>query len=333
MNKHRLLAAGLIAYGAAAAGLGLRTADTKTSSDALNVRTFRFTYSVAVVEIPERAQKLSLWIPLPATDRRQTVRHLEVIAPIEYSVTQEPEYGNSMIYLSANAPLPSKLELRIEALIERQAFSVLPRGQKSPGDDKPTAHDLEPNELIPVDGIIAERAGIATAGAATQLEKARAIYNYVTDTMTYDKSGEGWGRGDALFACTAHTGNCTDFHSLIIGMARACGIPARFVMGFPLPEDQVKGEIPGYHCWAEMYIDGVGWLPMDSSEASKHPKKRDTLFGGLDADRVQFTLGRDVQLEPRASERMNYFIYPHVEVDGVRHSRVERRFSFAEVSS
>ncbi len=329
----RLQLVGWIACGAAVVGLGLQTARTQASSDTVEVRTFGFRYSVAVVEIPEGARELSLWIPLPTTDRRQIVRRLDVTAPIEYRVTRDHQYGNSMIYLSAKAPLPSKLDLQVEALIERQAFTVIPKKQRRPGEDKPAAHDREPNELIPIDGIIAEQARAATVGATTQLEKARAIYDYVTDTMTYDKSGEGWGRGDALFACATRAGNCTDFHSLIIGMARACGIPARFVMGFPLPEDKVDGEIPGYHCWAEMYIDGIGWLPMDSSQASKHPEKRGVLFGGLDAHRVQFTLGRDVQLEPRASERMNYFIYPHVEVDGVTHSKVERRFSFFEVNS
>jgi transglutaminase-like putative cysteine protease len=323
----------LIACGVAAAGLVFQTGCTKTASDTVEARTFRFTYSVSVVDIPEGAHDLSLWIPLPTTDPRQTVRRLDVTAPIEYRVTRDPQYGNSMIYLSAKPPLPSKLELQIEALIEREAYTVIPKKPRRPGRDKPATHDLEPDALVPIDGIIAEQARTATAGATTPLEKARAIYNYVTDTMTYDKSGEGWGRGDALFACATRAGNCTDFHSLIIGMARACGIPARFVMGFPLPEDQANGEIPGYHCWAEMYIDGIGWLPMDSSEASKHPEKRESLFGGLDADRVQFTRGRDVQLEPRASEPMNYFIYPHVEVDGVRHSSVERHFSFLDVNS
>lgn len=104
-------------------------------------------------------------------------------------------------------------------------------------------------------------------------------------------------------------------------------------MGFPLPEDRVDSEIPGYHCWAELYIDDIGWLPMDSSEASKHQERREAFFGGLDANRVRFSVGRDLQLEPRASEPMNYFIYSHVEVDGVRHSRVERRISFLEVNS
>jgi hypothetical protein len=68
-----------------------------------------------------------------------------------------------------------------------------------------------------------------------------------------------------IYACEVGRGNCTDFHSLFIGLARAAGIPARFVMGFPLPVGQSEGGITGYHCWAEFYDEGLGWVPLDAS--------------------------------------------------------------------
>src|SRR5437867_4454288 len=80
-----------------------------------------------------------------------------------------------------------------------------------------------PDRLVPVDGKIGALAREVTRGKSTDREKARAIHDYVTSTMRYDKSGTGWGRGDALYACDARRGNCTDFHSLLIGMARAAG--------------------------------------------------------------------------------------------------------------
>ena len=76
------------------------------------------------------------------------------------------------------------------------------------------------------------------------------LYDNIVTTLLYDKSGKGWGRGDATYACDIRTGNCTDFHSLFIGEARSLGIPARFIMGLPLPEGRSQGVIPGYHCWA-----------------------------------------------------------------------------------
>ena len=84
-------------------------------------------------------------------------------------------------------------------------------------------------------GLPAELAAKVAADKKTPLEKARAIYDYVSQNMSYDKSGTGWGRGDVLYACEAKKGNCTDFHSLFIAMARSQGIPARFEIGFSLP--------------------------------------------------------------------------------------------------
>ena len=52
------------------------------------------------------------------------------------------------------------------------------------------------------------------------------------------------------------------------GPTRAEGIPARFIIGFPLKAD-AEGTVPGYHCWAEFYLPGRGWIPVDASDASK----------------------------------------------------------------
>jgi transglutaminase-like putative cysteine protease len=296
-------------------------------------RTFRFTYTVAVRNIPRGAHRLSIWVPVPDEDAHQDVTHLTVKSPLQWSFTRERRYGNRLLHLGAEAPLPDSVDLELEAVIERRAYRVLGNPAKPDSADVPGARDLGPDALVPIDGEIADVARKATAGAHTPLEKARAIYEHVTSTMRYDKTGVGWGRGDAIRACDVRAGNCTDFHSLIIGMARSQKIPARFVIGFPLPEDQKQGVIAGYHCWAEMYVEGIGWLPVDSSEASKHPEKRATFFGGLDANRVEFTRGRDLELEPPASEKLNFLVYPRVELDGAVYPRVTQRFSFAEIGT
>ncbi|HEX2061122.1 MAG TPA: transglutaminase-like domain-containing protein, partial [Thermoanaerobaculia bacterium] len=108
--------------------------------------------------------------------------------------------------------------------------------------------------------------------------------------------------------------NCTDFHSLFLSLARAKGIPSRFVIGFPT--NAKEGVVKGYHCWAEFW-DGSGWVPVDASDASKNAALRDYLFGNLDAERVQFTIGRDLVLSPATAEPLNYFIHPRGEANGV----------------
>ncbi|MDP6381277.1 MAG: transglutaminase-like domain-containing protein, partial [Phycisphaerae bacterium] len=193
------------------------------------------------------------------------------------------------------------------------------------------ARFLAPARLIPIDGKIAEEARRVTCDVEAPLAVARCLYDHIVSTVRYDKSGTGWGRGDAVRACLIRTGNCTDFHSLFIGEARALGLPARFVMGLPLPEDKSSGEILGYHCWAEFYLEGEGWVPLDASEASKFPERKESLFGGLDANRVAFTIGRDIRIPEAATDPYNYVIYPHVEVDGKTHINVETKFSFGDI--
>jgi transglutaminase-like putative cysteine protease len=179
----------------------------------------------------------------------------------------------------------------------------------------------------------ADLATKVTQGKTEPIDKARAIYDYVFTTMKYDKTGTGWGHGDVLYACDAKKGNCTDFHSLFIAMARSQGIPARFEIGFPLPPDKHSAEIAGYHCWSDFYMDGKGWIPVDISEAWKHPEKHDYFFGSHDVNRVQFSMGRDLRLSPpQEGKPLNYFVYPYVEVDGQEYSNVSLAFSFADAA-
>lgn len=173
----------------------------------------------------------------------------------------------------------------------------------------------------------------AQAGATTDLDKARAIYNHVVSTVKYDKSGQGWGRGDIYYACDARRGNCTDFHALFIGYCRALGIPARFSIGFPLPAERGQGEVKGYHCWAEFYTKQTGWVPIDASEAAKNPDKREYFFGHHDENRVELTRGRDLTLTPRQqAEPLNYFVYPYAEADGQPFTSLSNQFRYRDAT-
>src|SRR5207253_9341223 len=138
--------------------------------------------------------------------------------------------------------------------------------------------------------------------------------------------------GSDLYACDTTTRNCTTFHSPFIAMARTQHIPSRFEIGFPLPADKHSAEIAGYHCWAEFFEPKDGWIPVDISEAWKHPEKKDYFFGAHDANRVQFTTGRDLELSPKQDGKpLNYFVYPYVEIAGQEFPNVSLAFSFADV--
>tara|TARA_B100000614_G_scaffold84709_1_gene76164 strand:+ start:2344 stop:3411 length:1068 start_codon:yes stop_codon:yes gene_type:complete len=127
-----------------------------------------------------------------------------------------------------------------------------------------------------------------------------------------DKYAYAYGNGNALYACDIGVGNCTDYHSYFMSLSRTLDVPARFHMGFNVPNKDISGSIGGYHCWADFYQKGEGWYPVDISEADKNPSKIDFFFGNLDFNRVEFTTGRDIELY-NYEKHVNFFIYPLVE--------------------
>jgi transglutaminase-like putative cysteine protease len=304
-------------------------------------RTFRFTYSFTVKDIPSGTKQLRVWVPVPQTDTHQSVRILNIHAPVKTQMTQETEFGNRMMYAEISNPAADKvLDFTLEYKVTRREYSRGDYAQLERKDRKPMMvpasmnRFIAPDTLIPTDGKIKQLATDVTGSQTGTVAKAKAAYDYFFTNMRYDKTGSGWGRGDALWACDSKRGNCTDFHSPFIGVLRADGIPARFDIGFPLPENKDKGDIPGYHCWAEFYAQKIGWIPVDISEAWKAKEKQDYFFGSVDANRVQFSTGRDVTLSPKQDgTALNYFVYPYVEIDGKPYDKLEKKFSFEEVKS
>lgn len=303
-------------------------------------RTFRFTYNFTVKDIPSATKRVRVWMPVPQSDQHQTVRVLSAKAPAKTRMTQEPEYGNRMMYVEIDNPTTAKAEFRLEYKVTRHEYARGDYAQLERADQKPSVVPsslnrlVAPDTLIPTDGKIKTLALEVTGSQTGTVAKAKAAYDYLFTNMRYDKTGTGWGRGDALWACDAKRGNCTDFHSPFIGMLRADAIPARFDIGFPLPENKDRGDIAGYHCWAEFYAVKTGWIPVDISEAWKAKEKRDYFFGSVDANRVQLSTGRDVTLSPKQDgPALNYFVYPYVEVDGKPYDKLDKQFSFEEVKS
>src|ERR1700680_3830429 len=287
-------------------------------ASAQETRHFTFHYGFTVKDVPG-GEEARVWPPAAHSDGFQTVKVISATGDLPLKKTHESKYGNEMY--CAEASKAKQPELHFEMVYDVVRRERLTLGIYSPHleaaklADRERKEYLAPDALVPTTGLPAELAVKVTEGKAAPLDKARAIYDYVFTTMRYDKTGTGWGRGDVLYACDAKKGNCTDFHSLFIAMARSQGIPARFEIGFPLPVDKASGEIAGYHCWAEVFSPQNGWVPVDISEAWKHPEKKDYFFGGHDANRIQLSMGRDLKLNPaQQGEPLNYFVYPYVEI-------------------
>ena len=295
-------------------------------------RSFEITYNVKLKDIPDDANEVKVWIPVPVDRKAQKLHYFRVAGDSSYTVLEEPVYGNNYIVFDLDRAGVSRLStdgLEVVFGITRYQHRPLESSwrQDHTESEEQVQKYLAPNSLVPINGRIADEAKRVAGHMKSRFAQSKVLYEHIVKTVSYDKRGSGWGRGDALYACDVRKGNCTDFHSLFIGELRSLGIPARFVIGFSIPEDKSEGQI-SYHCWAQFYIDGKGWLPVDASQANKSPKKLAEYFAAVDEHRVAFTIGRDIKLPGSSCKPVNYSIYPGVEIDGRNCQTAETTVSF-----
>lgn len=278
---------------------------------------FEFYYRV---ELPEITGNAKMWIPIATTDDYQSVEITLMSVPVEYELLKDEVFKNSILYLQ-----PTKAE----------SNKVIEIRYKVKRLEKGSTHEAEPvapmylaeNLVMPVGGRFTDIANEATIGRnGSDLMKARALYDYIIDNMKYMKYGK-FGLGDANNACDLRTGNCTEFHSFFISLARSLEIPARFAVGASIPSERNDGGIDGYHCWAEFYAEGK-WWPIDISEANKYTALATYYFGHHPANRIEFSRGRDLIVNPGPSAGpINFLAYPILEIDG-KEIPVKTTFSF-----
>jgi transglutaminase-like putative cysteine protease len=269
--------------------------------------TFRYRFEIPALEAPGR-----IWLPLARSDAFQKVRVARIETPAPWEIVDDARGDNQAVFMEV-APGDSGATVEIVYEVERrESGPYAEEGGRPPGDH------LAPESKVPAAANFAAIAQdvLSKTEAPTDLMRARELYNHTMKEMRYQRYGEGWGAGDALRACDAKSGNCTDFHAYFIALSRASGIPARFVIGAAIPSERDEGGIDGYHCWAEFYADGR-WWPVDLSEANKNLKLADYYFGKKPANRFELSRGRDIVF-PSAplAEPLNFLIYPVVESGG-----------------
>ena len=281
------------------AGVGLVLACTP--GERARELTFDFQYTVVF----EAEGHLEAWVPLPSSNSFQTITDLQVKTGLEFSLVADTVYGNRMVYVNTRLSGPDTLSVTFRAH-RKEAVGI-------PGDCSPLEKELylASYRLVPLEARFRD---IADSIAALQGDFGRGVYEYILAHMTYDKSGQGWGRGDANYACDVGKGNCTDYHSLFNVLVRSRQVPARFHIGFPIPEGP-KGSVGGYHCWTEFYLNDR-WIPVDISEADKNSERQEYYFGHLDERRVDFSIGRDIPLPLGSNDEVvNFLVYPYVKIN------------------
>lgn len=305
-------------------------------------RTFEMTYTAKIRGIPSDARNVDIWIPYPVNDEAQEILEMKVESPYPAKVNYDKEFGNGILFVKPDAGA-GDFEVKMSFTVKRTEIrnKKLKNVDASIGKSDPYYLYLTPSKYAVINDKVRKFAAKATEGRKGIVDKARGTYEYILDKMAYNKTVPGWGKGDVNRICLTinegkeGTGNCTDFHSFFGAMMRSVGIPVVFEMGFPLTpgKDLPEGKKGGYHCWAKFYVPGKGWVPVDISEADKAPKKADYFFGSICENRVKFSRGRDILLEPnQRGDRLNYFgPDPYIEVDGVQFKEFERTISYKDI--
>lgn len=279
--------------------------------------TFEFSYRV---KLPDIADTARMWIPFPQSDAFQKVEIISVHSPKDYRILDETNYGNKVFFFELGHHDSAKIiDIRYRVFrIEKPAYA---------GDFSTITKYLAPESLIPVDENFKAIAETVVENKKGDLMRARALYDHVIERMRYMKYGPGWGKGDAVYACNIRSGNCTDYHSYFISLARSIGIPARFAVGAAIPSERNNGGIDGYHCWVEFYAEGK-WRPVDISEADKYSSLSTYYFGHHPANRLELSHGRDLVFKPGTnSGPVNFLAYPVLEIGG-RPVKIVPEFSF-----
>jgi transglutaminase-like putative cysteine protease len=298
-------------------------------------RTFELTDSYTIGPVESDVDQIRAWLEVPLETSQQTVENVSVDAgDLSYKITEDPVLGNRFLYIEIDDPENRTYEVVVNSRVTRSSISGPYKEELS---DQQRQKFLRQTSEVPVNETMKELA-VKQGAKGSDLASMRAIYNFVVNNSTYYKanpekfSGSGEGDIDAEYCLYQKQGGCTDFHALYMSMGRSMEIPTRFVIGSFLPaEFEGKDKGVAYHCWAEAYLDGKGWLPLDAAYGDLWPDLHDYYFGQLDARRVAFSRGRGLTLVPESNQPVSYFIKGHVEADGEKYDNWTRKLTFEEV--
>lgn len=303
-----------------------------------------------------RAQGTSrAWLPLPYevdTDWQLGLGNTSTGNASQVKAVRATPYGVSMLYAewpaTERAPF---VEVKSRFATRDRAVDLsAPAGGASLGAAERALYTA-PTESIPCDGLVRETALLRAAkGARTDLEKGRALYEWIVENTLRDPKTKGCGTGNvkAMLESGNFGGKCADLNGLFVGFCRSLGIPARDVFGI-----RVAGSAHGYkslgassnviskaqHCRAEFFAEGIGWIPVDPADVRKvileeppghlaltDPKvqaARKRLFGSWEMNWLAYNVGHDIDLPGAQGPRLPFLMYPNGETGGERLDQLE----------
>lgn len=282
--------------------------------------------------VPENAKHVDLWIPYPMSDEFQIISDMSVYGNYATSgIYKDPE--SDAVYLHATWENPTHAPKCVMTFHisqkDRRNSAIRDNGGQYPAI---VSKYLGSSLFIPAqDPELTKIAKTATKGKTSTLEKAMAIYDWVVENTFRDPTVKGCGLGSPLRTLQQCKGGgkCADLSALFVTLLRAAGIPARDVYGLRLGSPKDGDVTSGFHCWAEFYLPGTGWVMADPADVRKmmlvhklELKDADTqswrefFWGGDDLFRLVLEKNsRGVHLNG-ADNPLPYFMYPAAQADG-----------------
>lgn len=274
---------------------------------------------------------VELWIPYPLSDQDQLVTAISIDGDFaESAIYSDQKYSTPMLYARWDKDAKSRnLKFSFHAVRNEVVRRDFPE-KEGAWDPRDYALYLSPTSLGPIDGEVKELADQIVAGKTAVYDKAKAIYDWICENMYRDPTTKGCGPGDVCSLLLAPGGKCTDIHSVFVSLCRAAGVPAREVFGIRQGKKETVDITKWQHCWAEFFLPGYGWVPVDPADVRKMMLKHDLkledkktkefreyFWGAWDQYRVKLAVGRDLLLTPpQKGAPLNTFGYPYAEVGG-----------------
>jgi transglutaminase-like putative cysteine protease len=276
-----------------------------------------------------QGKEVQLWIPYPVTDEDQDISEIEISGDFaESAVYTDKVFTTPILYARWDKDAKSrKLSFSFHAKREEVERREFPR-QDAAWDPADYSIYLAATRLGPVDGEVKKLAEKITADKQGVLEKAKAVYDWTVENTYRNPDTRGCGLGDVYRLLQEPGGKCADISSIYVALARAAGVPAREIFGIRMGKNTTQNISTWQHCWAEFYLPGYGWVPVDPADVRKmmlveklkpnHNKTkqyREYFWGGIDAFRIRLGEGRDLVLNPpQHGEPINYLMYPYAQV-------------------
>lgn len=313
-------------------------------------RDFEVVTVLDVKPVEGKAGPAQAWVPLPsytASDWMKPGESSWKTNAAKAEVVKDPHYGAQMLHLTwAEGEEKPTVEITSRFSTRDRATDFARPGTVAALTPDERALFLAATDLIPTDGIVKATADTITAGKASDLEKSRAIYEWVVENTYRNAATRGCGTGDvgSLLASGNLGGKCADLNALFVGLNRAAGIPARDLYGIRVAPSAFGYKSLGansptiskaQHCRAEVWLEGFGWVAADPADVRKvvleePPGKnalddakvlaaRKALFGSWEGNWLAYNDGHDIALPGSAGPKLGFLMYPQAEVASLRH--------------